>query len=233
MKNMKLSQFILLAHGIILATTLGEGTVTLSEQEIREIGPLPGDKVAETLKKGERNPFSEKVTTAASVVDAESESAKLSRILNAIPITGLAQDQDGHHKVMIGRYLLSEGDRMPQLLEEQTSLLRVSKITDKIVEISWVESQVSQSPQKVSRKLRVGQPVIEQRIQPYGSSKDGGAAPISIYVTPSGNRLREEEPNATPPSTEEANTTIKAPRTHDINHRGTKPTDRLNRPNLR
>lgn len=231
---MKLAQLVLIAIGITLATTLGEGTITLSEQEIREIGPLPGDKVAETLKKGERNPFSEKVTTVASAVDSESESAKLSRILNSIPITGLAQDQEGHHKVMIGRYLLSEGDRMPQLLKDQTSLLRVSKITDKIVEISWVESQVSQSPQKVSRKLRVGQPVIEQILLPYGKSdKDGAATPISIYVTASGNRLRDEEANPTPPDTEEPDATIKAPRKPDINHRGTKAHDRLNRPKNR
>jgi hypothetical protein len=198
-------------------------TAAVSEQSIRLIGPLPEDKIAETLKKGERNPFAERAVTQINQEDGESEDAKLRSILSRLPISGAIKDRDGRFKVLIGRRLLAEGDKMPWLLEGQTSLLRVSKVTDKLVEISWVEDQAGVTPRKVTRPVRVNQPLIEQVLQlPSEGGKDGGN--VRIWVTPKGESY-QEEPLGDQGKAEEPSGAINPenPPDIDLNHRPTPP----------
>jgi hypothetical protein len=168
-----------------------DAPVVLSEQEIRAIGPLPEDKIADTMKKGEYNPFGERAATQVTKEDGESEDSKLSTILKDLPLTGIIQDNDGRYKVMLGGRLYAEGDRVDKYLTNQTTLQRISKVTEKVVEISWVEDQAGAPPHKVIRQVRVKEPLVEQRRKIPGA--DGKSAGImSTKVTSSGETLHDE-----------------------------------------
>jgi len=229
---MKLPLLIALLTSIsYLTSKAAEEELSINEQDVRAIGPLPNDKVAETLRKGERNPFAERQTAATTKEeDGESENAKLMRILNEITISGVIHDTDGRYKVLVGRRLLTEGDRMPQLLEGQTSMLRVSKVSEKSVSISWVEDQAGATPRTVIKQVRVNQPLIEQRlpglVSEPGNGKGGKQqkSTMSVWVTPKGETFREESTDAPASSEEGGNRDGGLPPTIDLNHRPRAPT---------
>jgi hypothetical protein len=224
MKRIILTSFLSCLASVRLFAV--EGEVTLSEEEIRKNGPLPDDKIAETLKKGERNPFAERQSAVATKEDdGESENARLMRVLNELVISGVIRDNDGRYKVLIGRKLLAEGDRMPQLLEGQTSLLRVSKVSEKSVEIAWVEDQAAATPRKVTRQVRVNQQLIQQVLPALGgeNAQDGKSkSTISVWVTPRGETYREEGAT-TPDATEQETDSGNLPPSIDLNHRPAPP----------
>ena len=64
-------------------------------------------------------------------------------------VSGIIQDKDGRYKVMFGNRLYSEGDRLQRFLENQTSLIRVSKVTDKAVEFAWVMDTPGATPRRL------------------------------------------------------------------------------------
>lgn len=178
-----------------LSSRAADGEVTLSEQEIRAIGPLPEDKVAETLKKGDRNPFAERHITQTLKEDGESEDSKLRTMLNNIIPSGVIKDRDGRLKVLFNRQLLAEGDKVQTLVENQVALLRVTKITPSAVEISWVEDQVNAQSRKVIRPVQINQGIIEQQRQT--PAVDGKAGTIREFITTSGETYKE--PTGSPP----------------------------------
>jgi hypothetical protein len=233
---MKTTQLILtLASMSSLPLFAAEGEATISEQEIRAIGPLPDDRVAETIRKGERNPFAEKPAAVATTAeDGESENSKLMRVLQDIEITGITKDNEGHYKVLIGRNLLAEGSRMPPLIEGQTSLLRVSKVTEKSVEISWVGDQASATPRKIVKQLTVTQPLITQVIPSLAGGGSGGnrgsskeESLLRIRVTSKGEAYREEPAEADPAAqTEQSPNGV--PPSIDSNHRPVVPSVQRN-----
>ena len=232
---MKTTHLVLtLASLCSLSLFAAEGEATISEQEIRANGPLPDDRVAETIRKGERNPFAEKPAAAAvTAEDGESENAKLMRVLQDIEISGIIKDNEGHYKVLIGRSLLAEGARMPQLIEGQTSRLRVSKVTEKSVEISWVGDQASATPRKVVKQLTVTQPLITQLIPSLsggGSAGNRGGKDESllrIRVTSKGEAYREE-PAEVDPATQTEPSANGVPPSIDSNHRPVVPSVQRN-----
>ena len=155
------------------------------------------------------------------------------RVLQDIEISGIIKDNEGHYKVLIGRSLLAEGARMPQLIEGQTSLLRISKVTEKSVEISWVGDQASATPRKVVKQLTVTQPLITQLIPSLsggGSSGKRGSKEDSIMrvlVTSKGEAYREETAEVDPAAqTEQVNNGV--PPSIDSNHRPVVPSVQRN-----
>ncbi len=172
-----------------LCSLAADGEATLSEQEIRAIGPLPEDKVSETLKKGDRNPFAERHLTQTLKEDGESEDSKLRTMLNNIIPSGVIKDRDGRLKVLFNRQLLAEGDKVQTLVENQIALLRVTKITPSAVEISWVEDQVNAQSRKVVRPVQINQGIIEQQRQTPGV--DGKTGTIREYVTSNGETYKD------------------------------------------
>ena len=172
-----------------VSSPAAEGDAKLSEQEIRAIGPLPEDKVAETLKKGDRNPFAERHVTQTLKEDGESEDAKLRTLLNNIIPSGVIKDRDGRLKVLFNRQLLAEGDKVQTLVENQVALLRVTKLSPTAVEISWVEDQVNAQSRKVIRPVQINLGIIEQQHQIPGA--DGKAGTIRELVTSNGQTYKE------------------------------------------
>jgi hypothetical protein len=206
---------------LVLASTAADTSV-LSEQELRAIGPLPEDKIAETIKKTEYNPFAERAATQVAKEDGESEDSKIRTILNRIPVSGIMKDTDGRYKVLFDGRLLGEGDRLPKYLgNAQTTLQRVSKVTEKVVEFSWVEDQAGVQPRKVVRTVRVNQPIVESvRKIPGDDGKASGET--RLFLTPSGETLQDEaaeKPTDDPQAIPAANNDGEA---MNLNHRPTR-----------
>ncbi len=180
----------LLSHAV-------EAPATISEQDLRALGPLPTDKSAESVKKGEYNPFLERHAAEFVKEDGESEDSKIITILNTMPVSGLAKGDDGRFKVFFAGRFLVEGDPVPQLIENQTSLQLVSKVTEKVLEFSWVEDKAGSVPRKLIRPVHVTTPVIEQR-RPIPGVDGHSAGTMRILTTSKGEKL-QEDPSVEPP----------------------------------
>jgi hypothetical protein len=127
-------------------------------------------------------------------------------------------DSDGRCKVLFGNKLLAEGDRLPKYLENQTSLQRVSKVTDKVVEFSWVEDQAGATPRKVVRKVLVNQRLIEQ-VQNIPGEDGQSAGTMSNWVTSSGESLHEDAPEVAPEDPKAIPTSNNGADSVELNHR--------------
>ncbi len=168
--------------------------ITVSEQEIKALGPLPDDKRAETLAKNERNPFAERIIANPELKeDGESEDAKLNSILQKVKISGIIKESNGHLGVMVADRLYREGDKLAPLIPNQTALLRVSKVSDKEIEFTWVESQPDTVPRRATRKISVNEPIVKQQLRFVGDDEAAKNGHV-IRVTTSGEFLKEEKP---------------------------------------
>jgi hypothetical protein len=170
------------------ASLQAEDKISVPAKDLRAIGPLPEDKSHEMLQKGERNPFGERVVTKVVTEDnSDSEDAKLARMLKEAKINGIVNASNGQGVgIFFNGRLIREGDPLQPFLKNQTALLRVSKLTEKVVEISWVESQASDNPRKITREIRVGEPLVKQHFNVPGSDEA-----VEMRTTPNGEFLKE------------------------------------------
>jgi hypothetical protein len=219
---MKSILIIPVLSGLLVLASSAADTPVLSEQELRALGPLPEDKIAETIKKTEYNPFAERQATQLTKEDGESEDSKIRTILNRIPVSGIMKDTDGRFKVLFDGRLLGEGDRLPKYLgNAQTTLQRVSKVTEKVVEFSWVEDQAGAPPRKVIRNVRVNQPIVESVRKIPGD--DGQASgETRLFLTPSGETLQDEAAEKPPEDAQAIPAANNNGEAMNLNHRPTR-----------
>jgi len=134
---------------LLLAFLLCSTAAAADETAVLAIGELPGQKKPELIQPKERNPFvrrEEKV--AADNADKESEESKLRALFKTMPVTGVIRG-GGETKVLLSTLILKQGEALPPLLEEQTEVLIVGPITDRQVEIDFVESDEQAEPRKI------------------------------------------------------------------------------------
>jgi hypothetical protein len=134
------------------------------KEDLRVLGPLPDDRKPELPIPTDRNPFqvvSKKVNLEQP--SADSENSRIYRILKDWPISGIVNGRDGM-KVMFGRDLFKEGDELPQLVQQQVSKQRISKLTDTELEVSWVENDPNVQPLSLKRKINVGSGAFRQQL---------------------------------------------------------------------
>jgi hypothetical protein len=114
------------------------------------IGQLPGEKIPEQILPKERNPFTRRDDKPTEIAtDRESEESKLRAILHAMSVTGIVRGGTSD-KVLLGSLILKTGGPVPPLLKGQTERLVVAAITDKQVEIQFVETEASTEPRRIS-----------------------------------------------------------------------------------
>jgi hypothetical protein len=119
------------------------------ETSMLQIGELPGQKKFETLQQKERNPFMRreaKVATENS--ERESEESKLRDMFKSMPVTGVIRG-GGTVKVLLGELILKEGEPLPPLIADQTERLIVGPVTDRQVEIDFIENDEHAEPRKI------------------------------------------------------------------------------------
>lgn len=114
------------------------------------VGLLPHQKQGKVLEPKERNPFAEqvRVEAAGEVKDANSEESKIRAVLMTMKVTGVTRAGDGRLKGMLGRFVLEEDRELSQIIPNQTDILKVTKVTDEQVEITWVDVEGSEQPRK-------------------------------------------------------------------------------------
>jgi hypothetical protein len=112
------------------------------EVDPASVGVLPEQRQPVTLPAQERNPFSKqeaKVVSAAPEDDKESEENRIRRALTKLSVVGRTRDASGAWKVMLGGLILQKGRNVPPVLQGQTEMLRVAAISDRSVELVWLD----------------------------------------------------------------------------------------------
>ena len=116
---------------------------------LSQTGELPDDRTPELLLSKERNPFIRRETKIAeTTADGESEESKLRALLGAMTVRGVIRG-DGSVKVLLEHFILKQGEPIPPLFDDQTEHLFVKRITDKQVEIDFIESEKQAEPRKI------------------------------------------------------------------------------------
>lgn len=101
----------------------------------------PSARQPTILPEGQRNPFGAAAVPAEEeeqIVAAETEEAKLRRILGKMRVTGLSGSQ-GNYRVVLGSMVLGEGEKLPRLYANQAEELRVDSVTTNEVILTFVE----------------------------------------------------------------------------------------------
>lgn len=127
------------------------------------IGLLPQDKTPVEVDDSERNPFGKKVVkTAEAVVETESEEQKIRSLVTKLPFGGITRGY-GVVKVLLGSFMLEKGGLLPDVIPGQTERLRVMEVSEKYVELGFVEEDgtVSSRLIKLSFDLK---PVVRYKL---------------------------------------------------------------------
>jgi hypothetical protein len=112
----------------------------------------PTDKALELVKADERNPFA-KVDdgTGRTNEKGESEENTIRERLEKLRVVGVSPGEHGL-RVMLGDIVLQSGELVPPLLPEQSVALKVGSITERAIELLWMEERSGGLPQ---RKLTI------------------------------------------------------------------------------
>lgn len=105
------------------------------------------------VRPGERNPFGllsvpPPETKEVEVMAAETEEARIRRILGNMRISGVS-GSPGSYRVLLGPLQIKEGDTLPKLFSDQAEVLRVKSITDKEVILALREKDPSLPPRTI------------------------------------------------------------------------------------
>jgi hypothetical protein len=147
-------------------------------QQLKDIGTLPEEKLAmrpeDRLDPKRPNPFAEraKPKEAKAVETVETEEIKIRRIFDTLKISGLTKI-NGKYSALLGDIILEEGAQLGPVIQNQTQILRVTRITNKFIEIQWVEGVGFESvaPRKIVKRVELNPRVgVMLAAQPAGSS---------------------------------------------------------------
>ena len=121
----------------------------------------PGRRQPKDVKPDARNPFGllavppPEEEEAAIKIEVETEEMKIRRILGNMRVAGLA-GSPGDYRVMVGSMKLAEGDIVPRLFANQVEVLRVDGISDRQVQLSFVERKQEGQADLPPRTLGLG-----------------------------------------------------------------------------
>lgn len=114
---------------------------------------VPDKREPATVQEAERNPFglvslppTEVQETAT--IQAETEEERLRRILGNMRVSGMS-GSPGAYLVLLGSMQVKEGQRLPKLFADQAELLRVTKVTDREIILSFEEKDASLPPRTI------------------------------------------------------------------------------------
>lgn len=141
-----------LATTTICTFSLAIASGGVRAESAAEIGILPSQKIPAAIDPGDRNPFATRrsdVEIPLNGIDVESEESRIRQVFAGLRVTGMVPASKGSPRVLVGDLILKEGIELPQVIENQTDVLRVTRITDKKVEITWIDEEVAEAPRKL------------------------------------------------------------------------------------
>ena len=116
----------------------------------------------------DRNPFVSRLVKKATVVeDRDAQETKIRSVLSTMEVKGTSKGKNGVI-VLMGPLVLEEGAEVPQLIENQTQKLIVTKVKSTEVELTWVDEpgvrRAEEGPRKFIKsfnlKPKVGKKLI-------------------------------------------------------------------------
>ncbi len=141
---------------------------------LRRIGYLPQDKAdlrpEDKVDMKRRNPFAErkKVTAPTRPTETvETEESRLRAFFDRHEIAGVSKFGDKYTAIM-GRLTFEAGLTLPPIIPGQTQILRVMSVTDKMVEIGWVEDggaagYDTATPRKIQKRIKLS-PQVDMKL---------------------------------------------------------------------
>jgi hypothetical protein len=102
----------------------------------------PEEKVPESVKPNEPNPFNKADLKALTNTEASTEENKVKDAMLALRPTGLVKGPDGTiRSLMLGPLKLQPLADVPPVVPDQTAFLRVNSISETQVEMFWIEKK--------------------------------------------------------------------------------------------
>lgn len=153
--------------GFIALTAFG------SLPEVRaSMGLLPDDKKPVILEVDERNPFAIHTPKAGPAVFApkDTEETSLRALVSRLPISGITRSY-GVTKVLLGSFMVEDGGSLPLLIPRQTESLKVIAVSEKEVQLSFVEKDGSTGKRTIELPVDLSPSV---RYQLKNKSSSGG-----------------------------------------------------------
>jgi hypothetical protein len=152
--------------------------VEVKLQQLKDIGMLPEEKLGyrpeEKLDPKRSNPFAEraKAKETKAVETVETEEIKIRRIFDTLKISGLTK-YNGKYSALLGDLIIEEGAQLAPVIPNQTQILRVTRVTDKFVEILWVEGAGYETvaPRRIIKRVELNPRIgVLLAAQPVGTS---------------------------------------------------------------
>lgn len=120
-----------------------------------EIGLLPQEKTAIVVDAAERNPFGLRTVLAPEKVEETGGEEKSIRdAIGTLPVGGVVGTPP-NARVLLGSMALSEGKELPAVIDNQSERLRVVSITEKQIEIAFLEKNGKESERRITVALNV------------------------------------------------------------------------------
>jgi hypothetical protein len=175
-------RLLLLLPLLSLAAAPARADVEVKLQQLKNIGILPEEKLSqrpeEKIDPKKANPFAEraKAKEAKATETVETEEIKIRRVFDTLKISGITK-YNGQYSALLGDLILEEGAQVAPVIQNQTQILRVTRITEKLVEIAWVEGAGFETvaPRKIVKRVELSPRVgVLLAAQPAGST-DAGA----------------------------------------------------------
>ena len=152
--------------------------VEVKLQQLKDIGMLPEEKLAlrpeEKLDPKRSNPFAEraKAKPAQTIETVETEEIKIRRVFDGLKISGITK-YNGKFSALLGDLIIEEGSQIAPVIQNQTQILRATRVSDKFIEIVWVEGAgyETKAPRRIVKRVELSPRVgVLLAAQPVGTT---------------------------------------------------------------
>ncbi len=235
---------LLLLPLLTFAALPARADVEVKLQQLKDIGILPEDKMAyrpeDKIDPKRANPFAEraKAKQTAAVETVETEEIKIRRVFDGLKITGITK-YNGKYSALMGDLIIEEGAQIAPIIQGQTQILRATRVTDKLVEIVWVEGSgyETRTPRRIVKRVELAAKVgVLLAAQPTGTTDanamtyldENGKVIWPKKMAPNLEGMMDNLPAPSPSSTaalspDEENSLMQAPMPADPSLEGTAP----------
>lgn len=169
---------LLLISLFALPFTGSAADVEVKLQQLKDIGMLPEEKLAlhpeEKLDPKRSNPFAEraKAKAAQAIETVETEEIKIRRVFDGLKISGITK-YNGKFSALLGDLIIEEGGQIAPVIQNQTQILRATRVSDKFIEIVWVEGAgyETKAPRRIVKRVELSPRVgVLLAAQPAGTT---------------------------------------------------------------
>lgn len=119
------------------------------------VGLLPEDKQATVLVENERNPFGRRgpKTPTKTAEDTESEEARIRGVIGSMAAVG-SGGNNGVYSALLGSMVVQPGRDLPPILTGQTEKVRVLRVEAEMIELGFVEKDLTTETRKITIPIR-------------------------------------------------------------------------------